>query len=117
MIKFKKLNKEAIYPSLTPSGFDLHAPERVDIIPSQTYKVGSGLSISIPKGYVGILYPRSKMALDKNAKVGAQILHYDYDKEITIHLHNAGKDPLEIKQGDKVAQLIVVPCLTEYVFE
>lgn len=117
MIKFKKLKEEAVYPELTPSGFDLIAPERVNIQSTQTYKVGSGLSISIPEGYVGILYPRSKMALDKNTKVGAQILHHDYDKEVHIHLHNAGKDLVEIKKGDKVAQLIVVPCLLEYLFE
>ena len=117
MTRIKKINKEAIYPSLTPSGFDIHAPERVDMEPGQTYAVGSGLSISIPKGYVGILYPRSKMALKKNVKVGAQILHHDYNEEITIHLHNAGKDLLEISKNDKVAQLIVVPCLTEHSFE
>lgn len=113
MIKFIQLFEYAVKPTPTPSGFDLHATKRVDIDPGQTCKMDSGLNIKIPKGYVGIIQPRSKLALDKNVRIGAQIVHHDYEGEVTIHLHNAGKDLVEIKHKDAVAQLIVVPCFTD----
>lgn len=117
MIKFKKLTPKAYDPEPTPSGFDIKILERKDIEPDQVYTAGSGLSVSIPEGYVGILYPRSKMALRKNVKIAAQIVHKDYPHELQINLHNDGKDLLELKAGEAVAQLIVVPCLTEFTVE
>lgn len=114
MVKFKKLNPNIKNPSPTPSGFDIHAPERIDIPPGQSYKVGSGLSIEIPKGFVGIFHVRSKMALNKNIEIGAQIIHHDYKEELSIHISNKSFDLLEIKKDDPIIQIIVVPCVLEY---
>lgn len=114
MIKFYKLSPKTIAPTPTPSGFDLHAPERVDLPPGQSYTIGSGLGVTIPKGYVGMLHARSQMALKTNIRVGAQILHYDFKGELQINLNNNGKDLIEIKPNDPVAQLVIVPCLLDY---
>lgn len=114
MVKFKKITTKAKNPTLTPSGFDLYAPERIDIPPGKSYKVGSGLSVEIPKGFVGIFHARSKMALRKDIEVGAQIVHHDHKEELTIHIYNKGQDLVEILKDEAIVQLIVVPCLLDY---
>lgn len=114
MIVFKRLSDKTIPPTPTPSGFDLHAPERVDLPPNASYTIGSGLGIQIPKGFVGILHARSKMAMKTNIRIGGQIINHDFTGELQISLHNDGKDLIEIKPNDRVAQLIIVPCVTDY---
>ena len=115
-ITINKLKEYGLQPVLTPSGIDIRAPERVDIPVGQHYTVGSGVGLDIPEGYVGIIYPRSKMALKKKNQIHAQLIHHDHKDEIQINLYNSGKDVLEIKAGDLVAQIIVTKCETEYLF-
>lgn len=67
-ITINKLKEYGLQPVLTPSGIDILAPERVDIPVGQHYTVGSGVGLDIPEGYVGIIYPRSKMALKRKIK-------------------------------------------------
>lgn len=117
MITFKKVNKNSKLPEPTPSGFDLYAPERVDLPPNSSYTIGSGIYVSIPEGYVGKIYARSQMAVKTNIRVGAQIVHHNFPGELQISLHNSGKDTIEICPNDRVAQLIVTPCLTDYKIE
>lgn len=116
-IKFKKLNEKAKYPEPTPSGFDLYAPNRVDLKPNDHYTIGSGIAVDIPEGIVGMIVARSKMALKTNIQVSAQIIHHVHKDEIQINLYNAGKDLIEINANDKVAQLIFFNCITDYVLE
>lgn len=114
MVKFKKINTKVKDPTPTPSGFDLYAPERIDIPPGQSYKIGSGLNVEIPKGFVGIFHVRSKMALKKNIEIGAQIIHHDNKEELSIHVYNKGQDLLGIVKDEAIVQIIVVPCLLDY---
>lgn len=117
MIKFKRINDKVKLPEPTPSGFDLHAPERVDLHPGHHYTIGSGIAVDIPKGVVGTIHARSKMAFKTNIQVSAQIIHHIHKEEIQINLYNGGKDLIEIKAGDKVAQLIFFNCITDYVLD
>ena len=91
MIQFFLLDATSIPPSPTPSGIDLHAPERIDLPPGAQYKTGSKLGIKIPKGYVGLLFARSKMASDTGIQAISQIIHHDFDGELQIVLQNKGK--------------------------
>ena len=110
MIEIKKLKDGVTKPTPTPSGLDLYATKRVDIEPDQTCKMDSGLSIKISEGYVGILFPKGKMSLKFNARIGAQLVHANHEGEIVYQIHNSGKDLLEIIENkDPILQLVVVP--------
>ena len=115
-ILFKKANDSAIIPTLEKgaSCFDLYAPERIDLKPDNSYTVCSGIIVSIPTGFVGIINPRGYMASNNNIRVGARIIHPNHVREIKINLHNDGKDLYEISKGDRVAQLVVVPSFTAF---
>lgn len=115
-ILFKKLKEEAIIPVLPEgaSAFDIFSPSRVDLRSSLSYSVASNIAVSIPEGYVGIINPRSSMAVGKNIRVGARVIHPSHNGEIIINLHNDGKDLYEINVGDRLAQLTVIPVLLAY---
>lgn len=116
-VKIKLLNENATLPTKANSddaGFDLYAPERVDIPPGCSYLVGTGLSMAIPRGWFGQVNPRSSMAV-KRIRVGARIIDTPYRGEVNINLHNDSDETYEIKKGDRIAQIVFMPCLQEIV--
>lgn len=73
--------------------------------------VHTGLHMAIPKGYMGIIVPRSGIALKHGIQVmnTPGIIDSGYRGEIMIGLVNHGNEAFHIKEGDRVAQLIIVP--------
>lgn len=110
-ITFKKLHPDAVAPKQgTPgsAGFDLTAcaysrtPIRV------TYH--SGIAVEIPKGFVGMLFPRSsicKTPLRLTNCVG--IIDSDYRGEIKAVFDRLPYGDQCYKVGDRFAQLVIVP--------
>ncbi len=110
MININLLHEEAVTPtrgSKESAGLDLHTIESVTIPPGQRALLKTGLAMSMPAGYVGLIWPRSKLAAKMGIDVLAGVVDSDYRGEIMISLLNTGLDPVEIKTGDKVAQMII----------
>ena len=110
MININLLHKNAKVPtrgSEESAGLDLHTIESATIPPGRRALFKTGLAISMPRGYVGLIWPRSKLASKMGIDILAGVVDSDYRGEIHISLLNTGLDPVEIKTGDKVAQLIV----------
>ena len=110
MIKFKKLHEDAIVPCLgseQAAGLDLFIIEPADIKPNQRALLHTGIAMSIPNGFVGLIWPRSKLAAKKGVVVLAGVIDSDYRGEIMVSLLNTGNDIVELRSGDKVAQLII----------
>lgn len=112
-IKFKKLTAEAVAPKQgTPgsAGFDLTATSMTFDTQYSVVVYGTGISVEIPKGYVGLVFPRSsiyKTGLVLSNAVG--VIDSDYRGEIMakFHLQIPGGVPYQI--GDRIAQLVIVP--------
>ena len=115
-IQIKKLSNEVLIPKYeTPgsSGMDIaaHIDKDITINPNDRALVPTGFSISIPQGYEVQIRPRSGLA----AKKGLTVLNTpgtvdsDYRGEIKVILINLGKDPFVIKNGERIAQMIVCP--------
>jgi dUTP pyrophosphatase len=115
-VKIKKVSSNAIIPSYAnegDAGLDLTATSILKI--SNYLEYGTGLSIEIPEGYVGLIFPRSsisKTQLILANSVG--VIDSGYRGEIKIRFKHASNDYnnelLHIyKVGDKVAQLIILP--------
>ena len=110
MINVNAINMNAKIPSRgsdESAGLDLHTVESVTIPSGQHALLKTGLTMSMPRGYVGLIWPRSKLASKMGIDILAGVVDSDYRGEIHISLLNTGPDPVEIKQGDKVAQLII----------
>lgn len=117
-VNIKKLDENAIIPkygSEFAAGADLYAciSEKIIINPGETYLVPTGISIEIPEGYAGLIYARSGLASKKGLapanKVG--VVDADYRGQVFVALFNHSKDPQEIENGERIAQLVIAPFL------
>lgn len=119
-IKFKKLYDLAIVPTVATegsAGFDLYARDSASIHVGGRKIVGTGVAVEIPLGYVGLIRARSSLATKQGIEVIAGVIDSDYRGEIMVCLHNISclqYEKREIKRGDRIAQLIVMPCLTAH---
>ena len=118
-IRVRKLRPHAILPtygSAEAAGADLYAclDEAVTIEPGQTAWIPTGIAMEVPKGCAGLVYARSGLACKKGLapanKVG--VIDSDYRGEITVVLHNHGKEPHTIDGGERIAQMVITPVLT-----
>lgn len=60
-----------------------------------------------------MIYPRSGWAVNYGLHKLAGLIDSDYRGEIGAVLYNAGDEPIEVKQGDRIAQMVVVPFMGE----
>ena len=88
------------------AGYDL--PSDIDIVisPGERVTVSTGIRLLIPYDYWGKVYPRSGMASKQGVDVGAGVIDPSYTGIIKVVIFNHGKDPLTIRRGDRIAQLI-----------
>ena len=113
-IKFKKLNPYAVIPSFAKAGdagLDLTAISRMEDPNMPLVEFGTGLAAEIPEGYVGFIFPRSSIkntALILRNSVG--VIDSGYRGEIRIIFLDVNPAVAGYKIGDRVAQLVMVPC-------
>ena len=117
-IAVKKLDERAVLPtygSEFSAGADLYAVADGDITfqPNETKFVRTGLAMEIPEGYAGLIYARSGLACKRGLapanKVG--VVDSDYRGEVMVALHNHSAVEQTISAGERIAQLVVTPCL------
>lgn len=115
-VKVKKLHPNAIIPSYSKdgdAGLDLTATEILNET-TQSVTYGTGLAFEIPKGYVGLVFPRSsirKYELQLSNSVGVIDSGYRGEVQATF---NKIYTPSHIrvddyKIGDRIAQIIILP--------
>ena len=118
-IRVKKLHPDAILPtygSAFAAGADLYALPGTDltVAPGETVWVRTGLTMEIPVGYVALIFARSGLACKQGLapanKVG--VVDPDYRGEFMIVLHNHSEQPAMVHGGDRIAQMVITPCLT-----
>ena len=104
------------YGSDHAAGADLYALTSgpVEIAPGGTALIRTGIAIAIPQGYVGLVCARSGLATKQGLapanKVG--VIDADYRGELMVFLHNHSGETHAVECGDRVAQLVITPCLT-----
>lgn len=96
------------------AGFDMISREDIVLKPGYTTLVSTGNKLSIPEGYVGILTSRSSLGVKKGIVIaqGVGTIDSDYRGEIMVPLFNRGNENFDVKKGDRVAQIIFMPVLT-----
>lgn len=94
------------------AGLDLHASEAVTLQPGERTLVPTGLAIALPQGHVGLVHPRSGLALrDGVGMVNAPgTIDEGYRGELAVILINHdAHEPVTLARGDRIAQLVVQP--------
>ena len=108
-IKCKKLLDSASVPTRAhehDAGWDLYSSERSFVISSKRKVVSTAISLVIPDGYVGLIWPRSGLAAKKGIDVFAGVIDSGYRGEIKVCLYNSSEINFEINKGDRIAQII-----------
>lgn len=106
----KKLGPTATIPSRgseLAAGYDLSSAYDCTVPARGKQLVKTDLSIKVPAGTYGRIAPRSGLAWKFFIDVGAGVIDADYRGNVGVILFNHSDADFEVKQGDRVAQLIL----------
>jgi dUTP pyrophosphatase len=112
-VKIKKLTQYTTVPSYSKdgdAGMDLVATKIISNT-SSDISYGTDLAMEIPKGFVGLIFPRSsirKYDLTLSNSVG--VVDSGYRGEIqAVFKKTNGLDSFVYKVGDRIAQIMIIP--------
>ena len=109
VVEVKKLNESANIPTKghpSDAGWDLYANEDIELWPEETKLISTGIAMSLPKGFVGLIWDRSSMGV-KGIHRHAGVIDSGYRGEVKVCLHNTTGELYKIKSGDRIAQLLI----------
>ena len=99
----------------TDAGADLRAdiPEPVTLQPRESTFFNTGIEVAIPDGYFGALAIRSSLACKHGLMLANSLGIIDscYRGPVKAKLVNIGRRPYTINPGDRIAQLLIIPCV------
>jgi len=115
-IYFKRLNHNRPvhlpqYMTEGSSGMDLFASLEKEVIlePGERKLIPTGISVAIPEGFEGQIRPRSGLAIRNGIGIinGPGTIDSDYRGEIGVLLINFSIEPFTIRDGDRIAQMVI----------
>lgn len=95
------------------AGFDLYAVERIDIRPGAQATIDTGVAMAIPDGWCGKIMPRSGLATKYKINVHAGLIDSDYRGSVKVCLINHGHKLIEIRPGERIAQIVFIQHLKD----
>jgi dUTP pyrophosphatase len=114
-----KLHDEAVLPTRAhadDAGLDLYALEDANLLPGHGCVVKTGVSVALPAGHAGLICDRSSMA-KRGLKTAGGVIDAGYRGELGVVLWNISGKAQELKKGERIAQLLIVPVATPAVRE
>lgn len=90
-------------------GWDLFPLEDFVVEPQQRKLIKTGIKMEIPYGYVGLIKPRSGLALKKGIMVMAGVVDPGYRGDIGVILYNSSDEPFSVQSGEiAIAQMLFI---------
>ena len=108
-----KLDKGAYMPErahTTDAGADLRTPHDVIVMPNNSVVIDTGVHIELPPNTVGLLKSKSGLNV-KHGITSEGVIDVGYTGSIAVKLYNHSDKPYELKAGDKISQLVVMPIM------
>jgi len=102
--------RKPMYATEGSMGFDIYATDGGNVPAHGQIVCPSGLILEIPKGYGGFLTGRSGLLIKYRLDVPLGKIDSDYRGEIGIVLENSGDEEYIFKKGDRIAQIVILPC-------
>lgn len=115
-LKIKRLRPSSdlplpAYKTELAAGMDLHADLDADLTLKslERFAVPTGLAMEIPPGFEGQVRPRSGLALNSGITClnTPGTIDADYRGEVKVILVNLSPEPVTLKRGDRIAQLVI----------
>jgi dUTP pyrophosphatase len=103
------------YETFGAAGMDLRAAVEAEspltLAPGARAAVPTGLAMALPEGFEGQVRPRSGLALRQGITTlnTPGTIDADYRGEVRVLLINHGAEPVVIKRGERIAQLVIAP--------
>lgn len=95
----------------TDAGLDLFTPISFWLYSGEHKSVDTGVHVEIPDGYVGLITSKSGLMLKGITSRGT--IDSGYRGSIRAVLYNSGNEAVKFERGQKLTQLVIVPCLLE----
>jgi dUTP pyrophosphatase len=95
------------YAHAGDAGADITASEKIAIPPRERALVSTGVRLEIPEGCVGLIWPRSGLAVKKGIDCGAGVIDSHYRGEVKILLFNHSDTEFQVEPGDRIAQILI----------
>jgi dUTP pyrophosphatase len=122
-LQITRLDQRAVLPAQAhddDAGFDLSALESTQIAPGERAMVGTGIAIALPRGYAGLVLPRSGLAAKHGISLvnAPGLIDAGYRGEIKVLLLNTDSTAtFEVESGMRIAQLVVIAVETPFLEE
>jgi len=116
----QKLAPTATIPtrgSAFAAGYDLYASAQMTVRAKNKALVSTSLAIAVPPGTYGRVAPRSGLASKHFLDIGAGVIDADYRGEVKVLMFNFSEVDYEVKEGERIAQLVLERIVTPEVIE
>lgn len=113
-IPFKKLDARATLPTRAhedDAGLDIYLLESVTLEPGAGSALKTGVAMAIEVGFVGLIADRSSLG-KKGLKTFGGVIDSGYRGEIQVLVRNLSQEVMELKAGDRIAQMLILPIAT-----
>lgn len=102
-----------VYADIRGDDQNEHDPDEKEIPPLGRALIPTGFAVALPNGYEAQVRPRSGLALRSGLTIlnSPGTIDADYRDEIKILIINLGEQPIRIKHGERIAQLVVAPVI------
>lgn len=123
ILKVERLTETAKLPERNKSGdmgYDLFADEDITLRTDKQATIKTGIAIELPLGYGAFLVGRSGLTSRTLFRVNLGVIDNGYRGELQIMndvINKGTKEEFEVKQGEKIAQLVVLPIFDGEVVE
>lgn len=94
----------------TDAGADLRSPVCAVVPARGSVVIDTGVHVEIPEGYVGMLKSKSGLNV-KHDLIGTGTIDSGYSGSIRVKIYNLGDTDYQIQRGDKIIQLVIMPCV------
>lgn len=110
-VRVESPNLVPIKKHLEDAGWDLKSTKNHIINYKERVTIHTGVYIAIPRGYMGLVVPRSGKGADEGLVLRNTVGIIDslYRGEILCKIKNNEEEPLTIEKYERFAQLIIVP--------
>lgn len=117
-VKIKKVSENSLvlpsYATPASAGVDLCADlkDSLTLNPGENVKIPTGLAIQLPGPHiVALVFARSGLASRYGIGLtnGVGVIDSDYRGEIQVLMQNLGDQPIIVKPGDRIAQMVFMP--------
>ncbi len=112
ILRIKKLDPGITPPSYAhpgDAGLDIRSAEDALLQPGDRMTVSTGFAMALPEGYAAFLQPRSGLASKSGISIvnAPGLIDCHYRGEVKVILINLGREPFQVRRGDRIAQMVV----------